>query len=320
MLLNSKKIVLVYHTFSREGHRMCENGYFGRQGTVTTDLLESQLSWLAEFAEFVSLDKIISRSRSKNWQVAVTLDDGYRNNISLALPIFERFEVPVTWFVSTKFVDGDHLPWWDLVDYAARVARPTLEIDTGKKRVSFNLANSSDRGSFRSRCQWWFQKAPTSVVSRVRREIETGIPGGLPSNAFAKPSEVKQASKSPWLRLGGHTVTHPNLSRQSPGDVRREIKEGKEKLESWTGRPVKWFAYPYGGRQHWNECTKRLVREEGFDGAVTTVRAYVDERTDRFEVPRLTVPNTRTLWKTKAWILATDTCREAYRLKRKLID
>jgi peptidoglycan/xylan/chitin deacetylase (PgdA/CDA1 family) len=247
------------------------------------------------------------------------LDDGYRNNLTLALPVFERFNVPVTWFVTTKFIEDEKLPWWDLVDYLVRVAQPTLTIETKYSRSSFDLSDREDQPRFRSQCQRWFQKAPVDLANRVRRQIDACIDEDLPSNAFASRQEVIEASRSRLITLGGHTVSHPNLARLSTSDARREIREGKETLETWVNEPIRWFAFPYGGREHWNARIKQIVREEGFDGAVTTVRAYVDQGADQFEVPRLTVPNTRSLSKTKAWILATNTCRELYRLKQKTI-
>jgi len=319
-MMAGRQLILVYHTFSGDSDRVGEDEYYSPQGTVPIDLLRSHLRWLSQFANFVTLDEIFRSGRTKGWKVAVTLDDGYRNNLSLALPVLEQFEVPVTWFVSPKFVKNDFPPWWDLVDFTARVAQPSLTIKARHSRYSFDLSNEQDKACFRLQCRRWFQKADSETVSRVRHQIESSIPGELPRNAFASRQEIVEASRSPIVSLGGHTVSHPNLARLSASDIRHEIREGKKQLETWTGEPIRWFAYPYGGREHWDERTKRIVREEGFDGAVTTVRAYADQGADRFEIPRLTVPNSRSLWKLKAWILATNTCRELYRLKQNWIE
>jgi peptidoglycan/xylan/chitin deacetylase (PgdA/CDA1 family) len=318
--MKPRRLIIVYHTFTKHSRTLECGSYHSRQGSVPVDLLKSHLRWLSQFAEFVTLDNILHSPQAEEWQVAVTLDDGYRNNISHAFPIFEQFEVPVTWFVSPKFVENDLLPWWDLVDFTARVAQPTLTIQTRNLRCSFDLLDEQDRTCFRLQCGRWFQKADPDTASHVRHQIENSIPGELPRNAFASRQEIIEASRSPLVSLGGHTVSHPNLARLSASDIRHEVRKGKKQLETWTGRPIRWFAYPYGGREHWDERTKRIVREEGFDGAVTTVRAYADQGADRFEIPRLTVPNSRSLWKVKAWILATNTCRELYRLKQKWIE
>lgn len=315
-----RHLILVYHNFSRGSGRSRQCEYHSLQGTVPIGLLQSHLRWLSQFADFVTLDEVLRPGRATRWKVAVTLDDGYRNNISLALPVFKQFGVPLTWFVATKYVEDDLLPWWDLVDFVARKTQHTLTIQTGKSQYSFDLSDEEDRTCFRLRCRRWFQKADPDTASHVRHQIENSIPNGPPSNAFASRQQIVEASRSPLVSLGGHTVSHPNLGRLSASDIRHEVREGKKQLESWTGDSIRWFAYPYGQREHWDGRTKRIVREEGFNGAVTTVRAYADQGADQFEIPRLNVPNSRSLWKTKAWILATNTCRELYRLKQNWIE
>lgn len=312
-----RKIILLYHNFcsAKDSDRGEERGFIGHERSMPINLLKRQLDWLSQFADFVSLDEIIAIENPHRWKVAVTLDDGYRNNATLAIPVFEKFGIPVTWFVATKFVENSDLPWWDLVNFMVCVARPTLSIEVGDSQYSFDLLDARHRTNFRAQCRQWFQKAPADTAKRVRRQIEESLPD-VPNNAFADRQEVIEASRSPLVSLGGHTVSHPNLNDLSPTEAHREIIKGKEQLEAWTAQAVRWFAYPYGERTHWNSDTKRIVEDAGFDGAVTTVRAYADQRKDRYEVPRLTVPNTRSLWKTKAWILATNTCRELHRLKQ----
>jgi peptidoglycan/xylan/chitin deacetylase (PgdA/CDA1 family) len=327
MGIRNRRLILVYHTFGREGQPKVRNGrYYGRQGTVHLDILKAHLEWLSEFAHFVSLPEIVRAAQKGEptqkgkWEVAITLDDGYRNNLTFGLPLFERFQIPVTWFVSTEFVEGNRLPWWDLVDYVTRVVRPSLTLDTGEAEFAFELSNGENRTRFRESCQRWFLDASASVSQRIRSQIENRIPGCVPENAFASRAEIERASQSPWIRLGGHTLSHPNLANRPAQTIREEVKGGKEKLEDWTDQSIQWFAYPYGGQNRWNDTTKQIVQQEGFDGAVTTVRAYAGQADDRFAVPRLTVPNTRVLWKTKAWILATNTCRRLYSLKQRLPD
>jgi len=327
MRIRSRRLILVYHTFGRESQPKVQDGrYYGQQGTVHIDILEAHLEWLSEFAYFVSLPEIVRAAQKGEptqrgkWEVAITLDDGYRNNLTFGLPLFKRFQIPVTWFVSTEFVEGNRLPWWDLVDYVTRVVRPSLTIDTRESQSAFDLSNMEDCVRFRELCHRWFLDAPASVSRHVRRQIESEIPGCVPDNAFANRAEIKRASQSPWVQLGGHTLSHPNLANCPVQSARKEVRGGKGKLEDWTDQSIQWFAYPYGGKNHWNDTTKQIVQQEGFDGAVTTVRAYAGQADDRFAVPRLTVPNTRVLWKMKAWILATNTCRRLYSLKQRLPD
>ena len=92
------------------------------------------------------------------------------------------------------------------------------------------------------------------------------------SRAFAheglSSGEIRELS----LRheIGGHTTTHPNLTKISEAEARREIAENKQFLEETVGKKISMFCYPYG---FYNDAVKKIVRESGFVGARTT-RAF----------------------------------------------
>lgn len=281
--------------------------------------LREQLDWLSGFADFVRLDEIMEVKATDRWKIAVTIDDGYYNNISMAFPVFERYRVPVTWFVCTGFIENrDRMPWWNLLDYVIETrCGESVHMDVNEPKV-FNLADPTDRQRLRECGRNWFLHQQDSVARVARAQLDEVVGGGEPDSPFATREEVIEAAQSQWVSLGGHTVNHPNMACLSGVRLKREVQESRKKLREWTGQPINWFAYPYGSSEHLSNAAKRAVREAGFSGAVTTRRAYVWSTEDRFEVPRLTVPTTPSVWKTRAWILALNTCRRLFRLKRAL--
>jgi peptidoglycan/xylan/chitin deacetylase (PgdA/CDA1 family) len=46
-------------------------------------------------------------------QLAITLDDGYRDNFENAAPVLERLSLPATFFVVTQWIGTDVVPFWD---------------------------------------------------------------------------------------------------------------------------------------------------------------------------------------------------------------
>jgi len=65
---------------------------------------ERQLQWLSRWRRVVPLEETLATTRRS---VAITFDDGYRDNLTLALPLLEKFQLPLTLFVVAGFVGRD---------------------------------------------------------------------------------------------------------------------------------------------------------------------------------------------------------------------
>ena len=90
--------------------------------------------------------------------------------------------------------------------------------------------------------------------------------------------------------IGSHTVSHADLGSISTEQARRELIDSKKTLEEQTGRPVRWFAYPFGGKQ--NFCLDRLplVHEAGYEACYSGFGGFVNPRAREPILPRQPVP------------------------------
>lgn len=220
--------------------------------------------------------------------VAITFDDGYADNLTVALPVLREYRAPATFFVTSGFLDGGMM-WNDKViesfrshDGAVLDARPVgLErYDTSDRRsraaairsVISNLKYKSD--TERHEIASWLMKSGNVV---------------LRDNLMLTTEQLRELARDPIAEIGGHTVSHPILKRLAPAEARREIEGGKRDLESILGGEVRSFAYPNGipdvdyGAEH-----VRIVAETGFDLAVSTSWGAAGADADRFQLPRFT--------------------------------
>jgi len=98
-----------------------------------------------------------------------------------------------------------------------------------------------------------------------------------------------------WLSLGmdigGHTQTHPNLTKISYEETKKEIYECKLNLELIFKTPVNDFCYPFG---EFNESISKIVKESGYESATTMLRGRVGPSTNRYKLPRISI-NYRTM-------------------------
>jgi len=101
--------------------------------------------------------------------------------------------------------------------------------------------------------------------------------------------EILELTEGGVVDIGAHTMTHTCLSALPPGAQTSEIESSRQVLEKLVGRPVRSFAYPYGGRGDIGVETPGLVEAAGFEIACTTSSGFVTRSADRFRLPRLVV-------------------------------
>lgn len=97
------------------------------------------------------------------------------------------------------------------------------------------------------------------------------------------------------MEIGSHTVSHPNMGVISPEEARTELSESKRILEDKLEQPVRWFAYPFGGREHFRPEFLQLVREAGYEGCVSAIEGQIFPRVEQPILPRVAAPNFHSL-------------------------
>lgn len=91
------------------------------------------------------------------------------------------------------------------------------------------------------------------------------------------------------FEVGAHTVNHVDLGKVNVAVAAQEINESKEQLEGRLARPVRLFAYPYGGKDQITDAANRLVREAGFRCCLSAYGGDVRPEDDVYWLRRTTV-------------------------------
>ena len=95
--------------------------------------------------------------------------------------------------------------------------------------------------------------------------------------------------------VGSHSVSHPNMGELSLDEARAELAESKAAIEAQLDRPVRWFAYPFGGPSHFRPDFLPLLDETGYDGCLSAFGGFVYPETDGRVLPREPVPYFRSV-------------------------
>ncbi len=201
--------VLMYHRFIEDQK---DKGHFAPY--LDIKMFDKHLTLLKklgfETLTFKDLNKngVISRLNPNKRYCMITVDDGFKDNLTLMLPLLEKHQMKAIVYVVT----GENFNRWDV------------------------------------------EQPPQSEQPEQRFDLMTA-------------DEIKTLAASPWIEIGGHTLTHPHLDKLSVSEQEKEITENKSQLEALIGEPLLSFAYPYGD---WNEDSKKLVKKAGYTFALAT--------------------------------------------------
>jgi peptidoglycan/xylan/chitin deacetylase (PgdA/CDA1 family) len=216
---------------------------------------------------------------------AITFDDGYADNATLALPILQKLGLTATFFIATGFLDGGRM-WNDTVIEAVRAHRLD-ELDL--ERIGFGRATTespaSKRASIGALLRAIKHLDPAERDDRVAA-IAEAVGARLPDDLMMTRSMVR-ALHGAGMSLGGHTVRHPILRCVSDAEAEREIAQGRDALREISGEPVRLFAYPNGVPDaDYQSRHVALVKRLGFDAAVCTASGAAVRGSDRYQLPR----------------------------------
>lgn len=256
--------------------------------------------WLRTWFNVLPLDEACRRLGEGSLparSLAITFDDGYADNLEVAVPILRRHGLHATFFIATGFLDGGRM-WNDtLIESVRRTRLEALDLaDLGVEGLGrLPVGTLEERRAAVPQliraCRYLEPARRDQAVAGVARASGAALPGDL-----MMTSEQVRAMAASGMGLGGHTVNHPILARLAAPEARREIVDGKQRLESLVQAPVRLFAYPNGRpREDWGAEHADIVRDAGFEAAVTTAWGVSDRRTDRFQLPRFTPWDTRRL-------------------------
>jgi peptidoglycan/xylan/chitin deacetylase (PgdA/CDA1 family) len=280
----------------------------------TPEQLARTLSILAKYYQFVSLPEAVEmlagiRPLVVN-SLALTFDDGYRNNLTFALPILRQFNAPATIFLSTGNVTEQKPFWFDRLDYAVQaISNEAKSYNKIPELIEINFSNRDTLTrsflTFLNKEAWGYSTDATMrlAMQNLAERIEQHTGHGLaeifaddPWSGILTWDEVRQASTE--VHFGSHCVDHPRLSLISPNEAMQELVDSRKVIEFHTGQPCTHLAYPYGS---FNSEVISLAKACHYTSAVTTTPGLNRQGGDLLSLKRISFPRTQS----QAGVIAT---------------
>ncbi len=285
---------------------------------VTPDRFDEQLAALTRRFTPVSLDELVGAMRGDTLPeraVAITFDDGYEDNLTHALPLLEKHDVPATVFVTSGTVASRSELWWDELERL--ILRPetvpcALRLSIRGKAHGWELAPTPSAATAPPACFKWdvtqgimsprqraymdlhrllkpLNHAAIADVLAQLREAVGAAEAGRETHRTLSADQLRALAASPQITIGAHTVTHPQLSARPRRMQRRELRDSKVALASIIGCDVWSMSYPYGGYGDFSPATRRLARRCGYRAAFANRPGLANGMSDLYAIPRVLV-------------------------------
>lgn len=248
---------------------------------------------LQERYRFISLDELYTCLQSNifkdNKNIVMTLDDGYKDNLTYGLPIFKKYNIPFCTYLCTGFLDKPNMWWFSLEDFL--LAHNTFvwnqikyDISTHKKKSllflflrEYILRNIS--------------------ISKNAKEILESL--GIPHDEYAyknlalNQTDIQELLKYDIFTLGCHTDTHLVFNNFTFTEIENDIIVSLGKMEKLFHYKPSHFCFPFGGNDEISKKYCNFIKKFNFKTAVTTRSGTIYSAHKNFchVLPRIYVKN-----------------------------
>lgn len=270
---------------------------------------------LTKYYTFISLSEAVAMLEGKKqiqpYCAVLTFDDGYRNNATIALPVLQKFGVPVSFFVPTAHIETGRRFWYDRLDYALqftqeervvlRLGEELYPIDTTTRESlrktyidflrNYNLVGVND-----------FEVK--NDIEGVLKFLEEGFSEDLIAN-FEKDDFVEIMS---WddveevarhgVSVGSHSSDHIKLRTVDSETIQKQLNRSKKDIENHLGGVCEFICYPNG---NFDDRVVRAAKQSGYRAGLTTVRGVNKVGDDLFSLRRIPLP----VYSSKAKVFAS---------------
>ena len=249
--------VLMFHRVNDKNDHIITNGPI-----VSPRYLEMVIKYfIKKNIDIISLDELYNRircnKRIKRF-VTFTFDDGYVDNMTHAFPIFAEYNVPFTIFLTTGYPDHTVVLWWYLLEDLV-LNNTKIKFSDGIASFTFDAFTPDDKFmAYRKIRQYFIQSNRKSLPHKLESVFHAyGYDLFETTKKMALSwNQVIELSKHPLVTIGAHTMNHLALNQLNETEVKEEVEESAHIIAEKIGKPVLYFAYPFGSP---NEVGQREI-------------------------------------------------------------
>jgi peptidoglycan/xylan/chitin deacetylase (PgdA/CDA1 family) len=216
-------------------------------------IFESHIKYLFGRFNFISLSDLGNAIVTHNWEsiphyaMIITFDDGWKENHSLLNTII-KYKLKPTIFLTSHLINTKRNFWWTICNE--------------KDSVRFKQIPNKQR--------------LLELKERYNYDPYKEYQGRRQSLNIEEINDMKE-----FVEFGLHSSFHPVLTKCTEEEKRKEIHEGKKRLENILNKRIVSFAYPNGDFD--DECIE-ILKESGIEVAKTANVGWNNKKTNPFKL------------------------------------
>ncbi len=292
--LGPKRLLVLY------GHCVADeavNGDLAPEMKLSEARLEHLLRVLGARFDLVTIGEGMRRLRSgaaARSMVALSMDDGYRDNLTRLVPLLARVGGAATVFLEAGPVVTRRVGWLHTFEWLAgrlgaealrdRLLTLTAPDPSGSEHVRGAAGSDALKRALKYRLR---PDVRDGALATLAHEERCDL-GALVDRLYLDAQGARALVASGCVEPGGHTVAHPVLATLPRAAQAHEVAEGRALVEGALGGGARLatFAYPYGRRWDFDDSSVEAAREAGFEFAVTTHAGVNTAASDPFRLRR----------------------------------
>ncbi|MCB1382796.1 MAG: polysaccharide deacetylase family protein [Notoacmeibacter sp.] len=253
---------------------------YHRHLSITPCFLDDLLTGLAaDGYRFVSMDEMArrlsggDRAAGDDCVIAITADDGYRDNMTEALPVLERHGAPITIYAAPAQIDRRVTLWWNVLEEVI-ARREGFYLPTPDGTALIDCASlAAKRRAYEQVERYLTEDVPEEKQDALVRELAAtaGFDPDAPGRSLLMDwDELRTISRHELVTIGAHTIHHYNLKRLDADKAYEEMATAADVIELELGRRPLHMAFPYGYEAAAGAREVELAAKAGFLTATTT--------------------------------------------------
>lgn len=279
--MNKRLVVLGWHNVDPT-HCFPSPGDRGRTG------LAQQLRFLRRSANVVPLRTALRSLREGRdlpaRAVALTFDDGYRDNLTVAGPMLRELGLPATCFVVPGILSRHTVPWWEALAWAVSNARAD-DVEWGGRRLPLTdaAARHAAAGELAEDLKRRSRARREAAVADLTAALDP--PGRYPGDEQFLDWDGARRLRA-FMDIESHSMHHAILAEEEPAEQRRDLAEARRRIHDELEVDPSVLAYPNGSTADFSDRTIDAARDAGYAHAVTTCGGLNAAGTPTYEIRR----------------------------------